>query len=94
MSPETVEMAGRGTATAKNRQMTGCRFSMVDLMDAVSNCLSVSCSKRKMAPAINTKVDRDIVHGRSLACIDANVKRSKGRVMVTVRMGESKSLYA
>ena len=30
--------------------------------------------------AINTKIGRNIVHGRTLACVDPGVKRSKDKV--------------
>ena len=43
-----------------------------------SVCLSVCPrSKRKMAWAINTKVSRHVVHRRTSACTDPEVKRSK-----------------
>jgi len=38
------------------------------------------CTKRKTASVINMKVVRDIVHGRPLACIDPEVKRSKSGI--------------
>ena len=42
-----------------------------------SVCLSVCpCSKRKMARVIRTKVGTRIVHGRTSACTDPEVKRS------------------
>jgi len=52
-------------------------------MDRVLSCICkfvclYLCSKRKMAWAIITKFGRDMDHGRASACIDPEVKRSKG----------------
>ena len=38
-------------------------------------------SKRKTAVAIKTKLGTDILYGRTSACIDPKVKRSKSKVI-------------
>ena len=39
-------------------------------------CLYVCLSERKTAGAVDTKVGRVMVHGRSCTCVDPEVKRS------------------
>ena len=45
---------------------------------SLSVCLSLCvCCKMKVALAISTIVGKDVVHGRSWACADPDVKRSQ-----------------
>ena len=54
----------------------------------VSVCLFVCLtrSERKTARAIDTKLSRPIEHGRASACTDPEVKRSKVKVEVKVKL--------